>query len=184
MRHYELMVILDPDLEERTIAPSLDTFLNVVRNGGGTVEKVDVWGRRRLSFEIDKKAEGIYAVVDLNAKPDTMKELDRQLNLNESILRTKVMRPEMRASKAEARQGPQAVRTAAASGQPRPTSAPQRPRAGRPDPGRTDGRRLPPRPTTDARQQPALPRTGTAAPPAPPHAPHRTAPSPLHLVRT
>ena len=99
MRHYELMVILDPDLEERTIAPSLDTFLNVIRNGGGTVDKVDVWGRRRLSFEIDKKVEGIYAVVDLNAEPAVMKELDRQLNLNESILRTKVMRPDLRASK-------------------------------------------------------------------------------------
>ncbi len=96
MRHYELMVILDPDLEERTIAPSLDTFLNVVRNGGGTVEKVDVWGRRRLAFEIDKKPEGIYAVVDLNAEPAVMKELDRQLNLNESILRTKVLRPDIR----------------------------------------------------------------------------------------
>ena len=96
MRHYELMVILDPDLEERTIAPSLDTFLNVVRNGGGSVEKVDVWGRRRLSFEINKKAEGIYAVVDLRAEPDVMKELDRQLNLNEAVLRTKVIRPELR----------------------------------------------------------------------------------------
>ena len=96
MRHYELMVILDPDLEERTIAPSLDTFLNVVRTDGGTVEKVDVWGRRRLSFEINKKAEGIYAVVDLQAEPATMKELDRQLNLNEAVLRTKVLRPELR----------------------------------------------------------------------------------------
>lgn len=96
MRHYELMVILDPDLEERTIAPSLDTFLNVVRNGGGTVDKVDVWGRRRLSFEIDKKPDGIYAVIDLKADPATMKELDRQLNLNESILRTKVIRPDIR----------------------------------------------------------------------------------------
>ena len=96
MRRYELMVILDPDLEERTIAPSLDTFLNVVRNDGGSVEKVDVWGRRRLSFEIDKKAEGIYAVVDLQAEPAVMKELDRQLNLNEAVLRTKVLRPELR----------------------------------------------------------------------------------------
>ena len=94
MRHYELMVILDPDLEERTIAPSLDTFLNVVRNGSGTVEKVDVWGRRRLAFEIDKKAEGIYAVIDLNAEPAVMKELDRQLNLNEAVLRTKLVRPD------------------------------------------------------------------------------------------
>ncbi len=94
MRHYELMVILDPDLEERTVAPSLDQFLNVVRQGGGRVEKVDVWGRRRLAYEINKKPEGIYAVVDLHATPDVMQELDRQLNLNESVIRTKVIRPE------------------------------------------------------------------------------------------
>ena len=59
------MVILDPDLEERTVAPSLETFLNVVKADGGSVDKVDIWGRRRLSFEINKKAEGIYAVLDL-----------------------------------------------------------------------------------------------------------------------
>ena len=94
MRRYELMVILDPDLEERTVAPSLDTFLNVVRQGGGTVEKVDVWGRRRLSYEINHKVEGIYAVVDMSAEPDVVKELDRQLNLNEAVIRTKLIRPD------------------------------------------------------------------------------------------
>jgi ribosomal protein S6 len=88
MRHYEVMVILDPTLEERTIAPSLDAFLNVVKKDGGTVEKVDVWGRRRMAYEIDKHAEGIYAVVDLQANPSAVQELDRQLNLNESVLRT------------------------------------------------------------------------------------------------
>jgi small subunit ribosomal protein S6 len=93
MRHYELMVILDPDLEERTVAPSLDKFLNVVRKGGGSVENVDIWGRRRLAYEINKKTEGIYAVVDMMTEPDVAKELDRQLNLNEAVLRTKVMRP-------------------------------------------------------------------------------------------
>jgi small subunit ribosomal protein S6 len=94
MRHYELMVILDPDLEERTVAPSLDQFLGVIRQGGGTVEKVDVWGRRRLAYEIDKKVEGIYAILDVMAEPASVKELDRQLNLNEAVLRTKVLRPE------------------------------------------------------------------------------------------
>jgi small subunit ribosomal protein S6 len=93
VRAYELMVILDPDLEERTVAPSLDTYLNVVRNDGGTVDNVDIWGRRRLAYEIDKNAEGIYAVVTLQAEPATVKELDRQLTLNESVLRTKVIRP-------------------------------------------------------------------------------------------
>ncbi len=96
LRHYELMVILDPSLEERTVAPSLDTYLNVIRTAGGSVEKLDVWGRRRLSYEINKKAEGIYAVVDLQATPEAVAELDRQLRLNESILRTKVIRPETR----------------------------------------------------------------------------------------
>jgi small subunit ribosomal protein S6 len=94
MRRYELMVILDPGTEERTVAPSLDQFLNVVKKDGGSVEKVDVWGRRRLSYDIDKKSEGVYAVIDLTATPDTVKELDRQLNLQETILRTKVIRPE------------------------------------------------------------------------------------------
>ena len=94
MRAYELMVILDPELEERTVAPSLDTYLNVVRNDGGSVENVDIWGRRRLAYEINKNAEGIYAVVTLQAEPATVKELDRQLTLNESVLRTKVIRPD------------------------------------------------------------------------------------------
>ncbi len=94
MRHYELMVILDPELEERTVAPSLDKFLNVIRKGGGSIENVDIWGRRRLAYEIKKKSEGIYAVVDMTTEPDVAKELDRQLNLNEAVLRTKLMRPE------------------------------------------------------------------------------------------
>ena len=93
MRHYELMVILDPSLEERTVAPSLDQYLNVIRTAGGSVEKLDVWGRRRLAYEISKKAEGIYAVVDMTTEPEVAKELDRQLNLNEAVLRTKLIRP-------------------------------------------------------------------------------------------
>jgi small subunit ribosomal protein S6 len=94
LRAYEVMVILDPSLEERTVEPSLDKYLNVVRKDGGSVESVDVWGRRRLAYEINKNAEGIYAVVSLTAEPATVKELDRQLGLNESVLRTKVLRPD------------------------------------------------------------------------------------------
>ncbi|HEY5855521.1 MAG TPA: 30S ribosomal protein S6 [Aldersonia sp.] len=92
MRHYELMVILDPNLDERTVAPSLDTFLNVVRQDGGKIDKVDVWGKRRLAYEIAKHSEGIYAIIDISAEPKTVNELDRQLGLNESVLRTKVLR--------------------------------------------------------------------------------------------
>ena len=94
LRTYEVVVILDPSLEERTVQPSLDKYLNVIRKDGGTVDNVDVWGRRRLAYEITKKVEGIYAVVDLTSEPAAVLELDRQLGLNESVLRTKVMRPD------------------------------------------------------------------------------------------
>ena len=94
MRAYEVMVILEPSLEERTIEPSLDKYLNVIRKDGGNVESVDIWGRRRLAYEIEKNAEGIYALISLAAEPATVKEFDRQLNLNESVLRTKVTRPD------------------------------------------------------------------------------------------
>ena len=94
MRHYEMMIILDPSLEENTVQPSLEQFLTVVSAGGGSVDKVDVWGRRRLAYEIDKRSEGIYAVIDMNAGPDSVAELDRQLGLNEAVLRTKVLRME------------------------------------------------------------------------------------------
>jgi small subunit ribosomal protein S6 len=94
MRQYELMVILDPSLDERTVQPSLETFLNVIRSEGGSVEKVEVWGKRRLAYEIDKHADGIYAVLEVTCEPSTVAELDRQLGLNESVLRTKVLRLE------------------------------------------------------------------------------------------
>ena len=71
MRPYELMVILDPEIDERTVAPSLDTFLKVIRKDGGSIDKVDIWGKRRLAYEIAKKTEGIYAVVNFKAEPAT-----------------------------------------------------------------------------------------------------------------
>jgi small subunit ribosomal protein S6 len=88
------MVILDPEIDERTVAPSLDKFLNVIRNDGGTIDSVDIWGRRRLAYEINKKSEGIYAVVQLTANADATVELDRQLKLSEAVMRTKVLRAE------------------------------------------------------------------------------------------
>jgi small subunit ribosomal protein S6 len=86
------MVILDPELEEKTVAPSLEAFLEVIRKDGGSIENVDIWGKRRLAYEIKKKAEGIYAVVNFTASPAATAELDRQLRLSEAVMRTKVLR--------------------------------------------------------------------------------------------
>ncbi len=96
MRPYEVMVIFDPDTEERSVQPTLEQYLTVITKGGGSVDNLDIWGRRRLAYEIQKKSEGIYAVINLTAQPDDVKELDRQFRINESIMRTKVIRPDTR----------------------------------------------------------------------------------------
>lgn len=91
---YELMVILSPELDERQIAPTLDKFLKVITNDGGTIDNIDIWGKRRLAYEIQKKTEGLYAVVAFTATSAATQELDRQLKLNETVMRTKVLRAE------------------------------------------------------------------------------------------
>ena len=92
MRQYELMVILDPEVDDRQVGPTMDKFLTVVKGDGGSVDKVDVWGRRRLAYPIKKKDEGSYVVVNFTAEPATAKELDRQLGLSELVMRTKLLR--------------------------------------------------------------------------------------------
>ncbi len=94
MRTYELMVILDPEIDERTLAPSLDKFLTVITKGGGTIDNIDIWGKRRLAYDINKRSEGYYAVVNMTTTPADAQELDRQLTLSESVLRTKLLRPD------------------------------------------------------------------------------------------
>ena len=92
MRKYEMMVIVDPEVDERTVEPSMSALFGQVEDLGGKVEKLDAWGKRKLAYPILKKTDGIYVVVDMETTPEIAKELDRQLGLNESILRTKLMR--------------------------------------------------------------------------------------------
>jgi small subunit ribosomal protein S6 len=94
MHNYEVMVILDPQLDDRTVTPTIDKFLAAITSNGGTVDKVDVWGRRRMTYQIQKHSEGIYVVVNVTSSPAAVNEFDRQLRLSESVLRTKVLRLE------------------------------------------------------------------------------------------
>ena len=94
MRSYEVVVIIDPDVDDRQVNGLLEKPLAAFTKAGGTVDNIDVWGRRRLAYDIRKKSEGIYAVVVFTSTPDVAKELDRQLNLNEAVLRTKILRYE------------------------------------------------------------------------------------------
>ena len=91
---YELMVILNPEIDERQVPTILDKFLKVITADGGSIDNVDIWGKRRLAYEIQKKTEGLYAVVAFTATSAATQELDRQLKLNEQVMRTKVLRAE------------------------------------------------------------------------------------------
>ena len=94
MRDYEMMIIIDPTVDERNLGIFVDKLLQVVPAEGGSVETVDIWGKRRLAYDINKRSEGIYVVVNMKSTPATAQELDRQLGLNEVILRTKLLRAE------------------------------------------------------------------------------------------
>lgn len=89
---YELMFIADPELDERGLKKLTEQYLELVTKEGGSVENTDIWGRRKLAYEIDGKTEGNYVVVNYTTTPEISAELDRVLNLNESVVRTKILR--------------------------------------------------------------------------------------------
>lgn len=94
MRKYEVMILVDQDVEERQVPTIVDKFLETITKGGGTVDNIDIWGRRRLAYDINKKSEAQYAVVQLTSTPADIKEMDRLLGIDERIVRTKVLRRE------------------------------------------------------------------------------------------
>lgn len=104
MRKYEICVIINPDVDDRQVNGLVEKSLDGFKRDGGTVESMEVAGRRRLAYDIQKKSEGIYIFLKVTAEPAAVKELNRLFTLNESIMRTKVFRDESKAPvvKAEA----------------------------------------------------------------------------------
>ncbi|MGJ6980610.1 30S ribosomal protein S6 [Aestuariimicrobium soli] len=92
MRKYEVMVIIDPEVDDRQVSPLVEKHTAVITKAQGTIDNVDVWGRRRFSYDINKKSEGSYVVINLTANPADVKEMDRLMSIDESIMRTKVQR--------------------------------------------------------------------------------------------
>ncbi|MCO6559438.1 MAG: 30S ribosomal protein S6 [Bifidobacterium sp.] len=93
---YELMFIADPELDERALKKLTQEYMEIVTKEGGSVSDPDIWGRRKLAYEIDGKTEGNYVVVNYSCEPATNDELDRVLNLNESVIRTKILRKDVK----------------------------------------------------------------------------------------
>jgi small subunit ribosomal protein S6 len=94
MRRYEVMLILDPSLEDKDVKAAVDRHVATVTSRGGKVVNIDHWGKRRFAYEIRHLNEGYYAVVDLEAEPAMVDELSRVLGLADEVIRHKVVRPE------------------------------------------------------------------------------------------
>lgn len=94
MRKYEVMVLIDSDVDERQAPALVDKHLEVITKEGGTIDNIDIWGRRRLAYDINKKSEAIYAVLQVTAEPATVSEMDRLMSIDEKVVRTKVLRRE------------------------------------------------------------------------------------------
>jgi small subunit ribosomal protein S6 len=90
MRRYEILLILPPDADDKVVTAVTDRISQTFGERGGQIVKVDRWGRRRLAYELEGRTEGFYLVVECQAEPDAVKELDRVLALADEVIRFKV----------------------------------------------------------------------------------------------
>lgn len=87
MKKYETIFILSPSFDEETVKANIEKFKGVIENGGGTVENVDFWGKRKLAYEIKKVSEGYYTLVNFTANPELPRELDRVFRITDGVIR-------------------------------------------------------------------------------------------------
>ncbi len=99
MRHYEMMLILSDDLDDDGAQALVDHIVSQISGGGGQILKTDYWGRRQLAYEIDHRQHGYYVVLDLQMDPEALMEIERQLKINDNVVRFKTLRPDIRVRK-------------------------------------------------------------------------------------
>ncbi len=94
MRKYETIFILHPSLDEEAVKANIEKFKGVIENGGGTVENVDFWGKRKLAYEIAKVNEGFYTLINFEANTELPKELDRVFRITDGVIRHIIVKNE------------------------------------------------------------------------------------------
>ena len=87
LRPYEILVLIDPRPTDEEVTALLEQLGEQIKTLGAEVTKVDNWGKRRLAYDMRKQREGTYAVLEASAEPAMVKEFERQLRLNENVLR-------------------------------------------------------------------------------------------------
>ena len=92
MNKYEVVYIIDPAVEEEARKELIAKFNTLIADNGGSVEKVEEWGKRRLAYAIDYKTEGYYVLVNYQAEAELPKELERNLQISDSVIRYQVIK--------------------------------------------------------------------------------------------
>ena len=86
-RIYEELFILRPDITEEEVTPLIDQIRGIVTNAGGSVDKEERWGVRKLAYRVEKRAEGYYVLLQITAPAQTVKEIERRLRVNDAVLK-------------------------------------------------------------------------------------------------
>ena len=92
MNKYEVVYIIDPAVEEDARKELITKFNDLITGNGGSVDKVEEWGKRRLAYAIDYKTEGYYVLVNFQAEAELPKELERNLQISDSVIRYQVIK--------------------------------------------------------------------------------------------
>ena len=92
MNKYEAMYIVNPNVADDARAALVERFSGIVTNGGGNVEKIDDWGKRKLAYPINYETEGYYVLFNYKSNTDFPAELDRVLNITEGVLRSLIVK--------------------------------------------------------------------------------------------
>jgi len=87
MRTYEVILIVHPDLDEAALTGVVDKTKGWITDAGGTIDKVDLWGKRHLAFSIKKQRDGQYVLIQAQLEPSATAELDRNLRFLEPVIR-------------------------------------------------------------------------------------------------
>ena len=97
MHNYELIFILQADLDEASLNTAVDNVETLIKNNGGEIAKIDRWGKRKLAYEIDKINDAFYVLVDFHNNPSEIAEVDRVLRISDAVLRFMIVRRDDRA---------------------------------------------------------------------------------------
>jgi len=154
-RIYEELFILRPDITEEEVGPVIDQIRTVVTTAGGTVDKEERWGVRKLAYKIEKRSEGFYILLQITCPATTVKELERRLRVNDNILKYLTVRIDEKLKWLEKRRKEREKRAA------------RRPATPTPPPAMPGEEGRPAMPAVPAAPMPGAPASAVPAAPAP-----------------